>query len=58
MPLTFENVDEKEFDAAIANTHGGGGPFVGVSAMQEIVLQFLLTDQIRSLVIKFDQHPD
>ena len=57
MPLPFEHIDKKEFDAAVADAHGGGGPFVDVFAMQEIILQFLLADQIRSLVVKFGKHP-
>jgi len=58
MPLTFEHVNKKEFDAAVADTHGGGRPFINVFAMQEIILQFLLPDQIWCLVKKIGKHPD
>ena len=40
------------------DAHGSRGPFIDVFTVQEIILQLLLADQIRSFVIKIDKHPD
>ena len=56
VPVASENIDEKELDAAVADAHGGGRPFVGVSAVQEIVLEFRFGDLIGGFVVKIDEH--
>ena len=55
MPVALEHVDKKEFNAAVADTHGGGGPFINVFTVQEIVFQFLFIDLIRCFVVKIDE---
>ena len=38
VPIASEHVDKKELDAAIADTHGSGCPFIDVFTVQEVVL--------------------
>ena len=57
VPITFENIDEKEFNATVADTHSGGRPFALILSVKEIVLKFLFADQIRRFAVKVDQHP-
>jgi len=57
VPVTFEHVDKKELDAAVADAHRSGCPCIDVSTVQEVVLQFLFADQIRCFAVKVDQHP-
>ena len=56
VPIVLEHVDKKELDAAVADAHGSGGPFVDVFAVQEVVLKLLFADQLRALSVKVDQH--
>ena len=56
MPVTLEDVLEEEADAAIADAHGVGGPVIDVLAVEEIVLEFLLSDQIGGFAIELDEH--
>jgi hypothetical protein len=58
VPVPFEHVDEEEFNAAVAYPHSRGGPFIVVFSVEEIVLKLLLSDFVRSLLIKIDQLPD
>ena len=58
MPVSSQHVFEKELDAAVADTHGGGRPLAFVFTEQEIILKFLFSDQIRCFTVVFDQHPD
>jgi len=57
VPVTFEHVDEKELDAAVADAHGSGCPYIDVLAVQKIVLKLLFADQIRCFAVEVDQHP-
>jgi hypothetical protein len=56
MPITFENVDKKELDAAVADSHGGGGPFIDISAVEEIIFQLGFRNPVRRFAIKIDEH--
>lgn len=47
VPVALEHIDEEEFDAAVADPHGGGRPFVDISAVQKIVLKLGLGNLIR-----------
>lgn len=57
VPIAFEYVYEEEFDPAICNAQGGGGPFIRVSAVQEVVLQFKFCDRLRAFAVVFQDHP-
>jgi hypothetical protein len=58
VPVALEHVFEKEAYAAIAYPHGIGSPFIDVFPLEEIVLEFLFADGIRSFVIKLGEHAD
>jgi hypothetical protein len=44
MPVSFEHVDEEEFNAAIAYFHSGSGPFIVVFSVEEVILKLLFGD--------------
>ncbi len=56
VPVTLEDVFEEEANAAIADTHGIGGPVIEVLSMEEIVLEFLLGDQIGGFGVELTEH--
>jgi hypothetical protein len=58
VPVTLEDVFEEEADAAIADAHGIGGPVIDVLSVEEIVLEFLLGDQIGGFAIELGEHTD
>ena len=58
MPVSLEDVFEEEANAAIADAHGIGRPVINVLAVKEIVLEFLLGDQIGGFTIELGQHAD
>jgi len=58
MPVPFEHVDEEEFNTAVAYSHSGGGPFIVVFSVEEIVLKLLLGDFLRSFLVKIHQLSD
>ncbi len=55
MPVPFEHVNEKEFNAAVTYSHSGGGPFIVVFSVEEIVLKLLLGNFVRGFRVKIDQ---
>ena len=55
VPLTFEHVNEKELDTAVADPHSCGGPFIFVFSVEEIVLKLLFGDLVRSFLVKIHQ---
>ena len=55
MPVSFEHVDEEEFNAAVTYSHGSGGPFVVVFPVEEIVLKLLFGDFVWSFVVEIDE---
>jgi hypothetical protein len=58
VPVSLEDVFEEEANAAIADAHGIGGPVIDVLAVEEIVLKFLLGDQIGGFAIELGEHSD
>ena len=56
MPVTLKDIEEKEFNPTVTNAHGGGRPFVGVSAVQEIILKLRFGDLIGGVVVKISEH--
>ena len=58
VPVSLEDVFEEEANAAIANAHGIGGPVIDVFPLEEIVLEFLLGDQIGGFTIELAEHAD
>lgn len=41
VPVVLQDIGEEEADAAVADTHGLGGPFGYVFPVEEILLEFL-----------------
>jgi hypothetical protein len=58
VPVSLEDVFEEEANAAIADAHGIGGPVINVLSTEEIVLEFLLGDQVGGFVIELGEHAD
>ena len=58
VPVSLEDVLEEEANAAIADAHGIGGPVINVFALEKIVLEFLLGDQIGGFAIELGEHAD
>ena len=56
VPVTLENVFEEEADATIADAHGIGGPVIHVLSVEEVVLEFLLGDQVRGFGVELAEH--
>ena len=56
VPVALKDIDEKEFNAAVTNAHGGCRPLVSVSAVQEIILKLHFADLIGGFVVKIDEH--
>jgi len=58
VPVSLEDVFVEEANAAIADTHGIGGPVINVFPVEEIILEFLLGDQIGGFAIELGEHAD
>jgi hypothetical protein len=58
VPVTLEDVFEEEANAAIADAHGIGGPVIDVLAVEEIILEFLFSDQIGGFAVELGEHTD
>jgi len=58
VPVTLEDVFVEEAYATIADAHGIGGPVSDVLPMEEIVLEFLLRDQIGGFGVELAEHAD
>ena len=56
VPVSLEDVFEEEAYAAIGDTHGIGRPVINVLAMEEVVLEFLLGDQVGGFVVELAEH--
>jgi hypothetical protein len=56
LPVAFEHVYEKELDSGKADAHGGGGPFVCIFSMEEILLEVGFGDFIRSFSEELCNH--
>ena len=56
VPIALEDVFIAEAYAAIADPHGIGRPVIDVFAVEEVVLEFLLGDQIGGLAIELGEH--
>ena len=56
VPVSLEDVFEEEAYAAIGDAHGIGGPVINVFAVEEVVLEFLLGDQIGGFVVELAEH--
>jgi len=58
VPVSLEDVFVEEANPAIADAHGIGGPVINVLSVEEIVLEFLLGDQIGGFAIELGEHAD
>ena len=58
VPVSLEDVFIEEANAAIADAHGIGGPVINVFALEEIVLELLLGDEIGGFAIELGEHAD
>jgi hypothetical protein len=58
VPVALEDVFVEEANPAIADAHGIGRPVINVFALEEIVLEFLLGDEIRGFAIELGEHAD
>ncbi len=58
VPVSLEDVFVEEANSAIADPHGIGGPVINVFPLEEIVLEFLLGDQIGGFGIELGEHAD
>ncbi len=58
VPVSLEDVFEEEANAAIADAHGIGRPVIDILAVEEIILKFLLGDQIGGFAIELGKHTD
>jgi hypothetical protein len=56
VPVSLEDVFVEEANSAIADPHGIGGPVIDVLSVEEIVLEFLLGDQIGGFVVELAEH--
>jgi hypothetical protein len=56
VPVSLEDVFKEEANAAIADAHGIGRPVIDVLSPEEIVLEFLLGDQIGIFAIELSEH--
>jgi len=56
VPVALEDVDEEEFDTGVGDAQCGRGPFVDISPMEKIVLEFPLADPVGGLSAGIDQH--
>ncbi len=56
MPVPLEGMLIEEADTAIADTHGFGGPFTDIFAVEEVVLEFPFGDEVGSFAIEVDEH--
>ena len=51
MPGALEHIDKEKLDAAIGNAQSARCPLVSVPAVEEVVLQVRLRDQVRGLAV-------
>jgi hypothetical protein len=58
VPITRKHVDIEEANAGVADTQGLWRPAVDVFALQEVLLELGLGDQIRGFVIELAEHPN
>jgi hypothetical protein len=55
MPLTLQYIDEEEPNTAVTDTQGGTRPIGDILTVEEILLQFLLGNKVRGLVLKVSE---
>ena len=58
VPIAGQDVDVEEANAAVADAHGLGRPAVDVFAVQEVLLELGLRDQIGGFVVELREHAD
>jgi hypothetical protein len=56
VPVSLEDMLIEESYSAIADAHGIGWPLINVLSVEEIVLEFLLSDQIGGFAIELGEH--
>jgi hypothetical protein len=56
VPVSLKEMFVEEAYAAIADAHGIGGPVINVLPVEEIVLEFLLSDQIGGFAVEPAEH--
>ncbi len=57
-PFAPQHFGEEKTQTAVADAHGGGCPVVDIFPVEEVILQFLLPDEIWSLAGMVHQHAD
>ncbi len=56
MPVAMQDMLEEKPQPAVADPQGRGRPLIGVSPVEEIMLQIVLGDLIRGFMIKLHEH--
>jgi len=56
VPVSLEDVFEEEANPTVADAHRIGGPVIDVLSAEEIVLEFLLRDQVGGFAIELGEH--
>ena len=56
VPVALEDFLVEEAYPAITDAHGLGGPVIDVFAVEKVVLEFLLRDQIGGFVVELRKH--
>jgi len=55
-PTAVEDLLVEETNSAITDAHGFGGPVIDVFALQEILSEFLLRNQIGGFAVELRKH--
>ncbi len=58
MPVALEHMGKEELDAGVANAHRGGTPFGVLLAVDEVVDELLLGEEVRGLVVMLTNQTD
>ena len=56
MPIALKDVNVEKANPAVADAHGLGGPAINIFTLQEILLEFLLRNQIGGFVTELSKH--
>jgi hypothetical protein len=57
-PIAFEDINIEKANAAVADAQGLGSPAVDVFALQEVLLEFGIGDEIGSFVVELTEQTD
>jgi hypothetical protein len=56
VPIALQDIDVIKANAAVADAHGLGRPVIDVFALEEVLLELGLRNQIRGFVIELREH--